>query len=192
VAAQAAAALGASVVAVSDITGGTANKNGLDIAKLSEHVATTGGVKGFSGGREVSNDDVLEADCDVLIPAAGGSVINEHNAGRIRAKLIAEGANAPLTPQGDEILNQRGVFIIPDILCNAGGVFVSYLEYTQETQRDQITREEVQRRLDERMIGTFEQVNEYARQKNLPMRRAAMDIAVRRVVDGILSRGLLP
>jgi len=192
VAAQAAAALGATVTAVSDISGGTANEDGLDIAKLSEHVATTGGVKGFSGGREASYDEVLEADCDVLIPAAGGSVIGEQNAGRIRAKLIAEGANAPLTPQGDEILNQRGVFIIPDILCNAGGVFVSYLEYTQETQRDQITREEVQQRLNQRMTGTFEQVYEHSRRMNESMRRAAMDIAVRRVVDGILSRGLLP
>ena len=107
--------------------------------------SATGSVKGFAGGQDVPREAVLETDCDVLIPAAAGSVVTEENAGRIRAKIIAEGANAPLTPPADEILNDRKVFIIPDILCNAGGVFVSYLEYTQETQRDQMTREEVER-----------------------------------------------
>ena len=121
-------------------------------------------MKGFAGGEDVSLDAVLEADCDVLIPAAGGSAITEKNAGRIRAKMIAEGANAPLTPAADEILNDRGVFIIPDILCNAGGVFVSYLEYAQETQRDQMTRDEVDERLNDRMTSTFEQVYERDRQ----------------------------
>jgi len=183
---------GATVFAVSDITGGTYNKDGLDVVKLAEHVSMTGGVKGFPGGKGISNEEVLESDCDVLIPAAGGSVITEENAGRIKARIIAEGANAPLTPQADEILNERGVFIIPDILCNAGGVFVSYLEYTQETQRDQITREEVEQRLTQRMQSTFNQVHDYSQRKGEPMRHAAMDIAVSRVVDGILSRGLLP
>jgi glutamate dehydrogenase/leucine dehydrogenase len=183
---------GACVVAVSDVTGGTFRKDGLDLPQLVEHVKTTGGVKGFSGGEDVSFDAVLEADCDVLIPAAGGSAITEQNAGRIRAKIIAEGANAPLTPPADEILNARGVFIIPDILCNAGGVFVSYLEYTQETQRDQMTRGEVEQRLNDRMTSTFQQVYDRAQQGRASMRSAAMDIAVTRVVDGILARGLLP
>jgi glutamate dehydrogenase (NAD(P)+) len=128
----------------------------------------------------------------VLIPAAGGSAITEKNAGRIRAKLIAEGANAPLTPAADEILNSRDAFIIPDILCNAGGVFVSYLEYAQETQRDQMTRDDVEDRLNQRMTSTFEQVYDRAKQTVGSMRNAAMDIAVTRVVDGIVARGLLP
>jgi len=128
----------------------------------------------------------------VLIPAAGGSAITEKNAGRVRAKLIAEGANAPLTPAADEILNAGGAFIIPDILCNAGGVFVSYLEYAQETQRDQMTRDDVDERLNERMTNTFEQVYERFKQTGGSMRTAAMDIAVTRVVDGIVARGLLP
>ena len=183
---------GATVVAVSDITGATFHKDGLDIPKLAEHVKTTGGVKGFAGGKDVSLDEMLEADCDVLIPAAVGSAITEENAGRIRAKIIAEGANAPLTPSADDILNDRNAFIIPDILCNAGGVFVSYLEYTQETQRDQITRDEVELRLKDRMTSTFDQVYERSLQKNETMRHAAMDIGVQRVVDGIISRGLLP
>lgn len=183
---------GASVVAVSDVAGATFNKDGLDVRRLAEHVSATGGVKGFAGGQDIARDAVLETDCDVLIPAAAGSVVTEENAGRIRANLIAEGANAPLTPPADEILNQRKVFIIPDILCNAGGVFVSYLEYTQETQRDQMTRDEVERRLAERMQMAFEQVYERSQRTGETMRHAAMDIAVSRVVDGIITRGLLP
>ena len=179
-------------MAVSDISGGTFHKNGLDVPKLVAHVAKTGSVKGFSGGEDIPLADVLEADCDVLVPAAGGSAITEKNAGRIQAKLIAEGANAPLTPAADEILNDRGTFIIPDILCNAGGVFVSYLEYAQETQRDQMTRDDVDERLNHRMTSTFEQVYERAQQTGESMRNAAMDIAVTRVVDGIVARGLLP
>jgi glutamate dehydrogenase/leucine dehydrogenase len=192
VAATAVANLGAGVVAVSDITGGTFCADGLDLPRLAEHVKATGGVKGFAGGQDVSLDAVLETECDVLIPAAGGSAITEENAPRIRASMIAEGANAPLTPQADAILNDRGVFIIPDILCNAGGVFVSYLEYTQETQRDQMTRDEVERRLNGRMAATFADVFDRAVRTRETMRHAAMDIAVSRVVDGIMARGLLP
>jgi glutamate dehydrogenase/leucine dehydrogenase len=192
VAALAIAQRGATVVAVSDIGGATFRQNGLDMVKLTAHAAKTGGVKGFAGGEDIPLDDVLEADCDVLIPAAGGSAITEKNASRIRAKLIAEGANAPLTPAADEILNDGGVFIIPDILCNAGGVFVSYLEYAQETQRDQMTRHDVDERLNDRMTSTFEQVYEHAQKTGGSMRNAAMDIAVTRVVDGIVARGLLP
>jgi glutamate dehydrogenase/leucine dehydrogenase len=183
---------GATVVAASDVAGATFRKDGLDVPRLAEHVKATGSVKGFAGGEDLPREAVLEADCDVLVPAAAGSVITEENAGRIRAKMIAEGANAPVTPPADEILGARQVFIIPDILCNAGGVFVSYLEYTQETQRDQMTRDEVDQRLHNRMQGAFEQVYERARRNRQTMRHAAMDIAVTRVVDGIIARGLLP
>jgi glutamate dehydrogenase/leucine dehydrogenase len=192
VAAMTMAEHGATVVAVSDVAGATFCKDGLDVRKLAEHVNTTGGVKGFAGGEDIPRDAVLETECDVLIPAAGGSAVTEENAGRIRAKIIAEGANAPLTPPADEILNQRKVFIIPDILCNAGGVFVSYLEYTQETQRDQMTRDEVERRLADRMQTTFQRVYERSQRTQETMRHAAMDIAVSHVVDGIIARGLLP
>jgi len=180
------------VVAVSDLSGGIFSKDGLDVRRLAEHVQETGHVRGFAGGSDVPRDEVLETDCDVLIPAAAGSVITEQNAGRIRARIVAEGANAPVTPAADAILGDRQVFVIPDILCNAGGVFVSYLEYTQETQRDQMTREEVERRLAERMQTTFEKVHERAERTAVTMRHAAMDIAVSRVVDGIIARGLLP
>lgn len=183
---------GVTVVAVSDISGGTINPDGLDVPQLSEHVKTTGKVEGFAGGAGVPLEDVLETDCDVLIPAATHSAITEENAGRIRARIIAEGANSPTTPPADDILNERGVFVIPDILCNAGGVFVSYLEYTQETQREQMTRHEVEQRLDDRMKNTFERVCSRARHTGATMRHAAMDIAVTRVHEGIVARGLLP
>jgi glutamate dehydrogenase/leucine dehydrogenase len=189
---QAIADAGATVVAVSDVRGGTFCKDGLDVRRLAEHDQATGGVSRFAGGTDVPRDEVLEADCDVLIPAAAGSVITEKNAERIRARIIAEGANAPVTPAADAILNGRQVFVIPDILCNAGGVFVSYLEYTQETQRDQMTRDEVERRLAERMQTTFQRVYERSQRTGETMRHAAMDIAVSRVVDGIIARGLLP
>ena len=192
VAAQAVADAGASVVAVSDAGGGTVCENGPDVPRLAEHVRATGHVQGFSVGSDVARDEVLEIDCDVLIPAAAGSVITEKNAGRIRASIIAEGANAPVTPAADAILNDRGMFIIPDILCNAGGVFVSYLEYTQETQHNQMTQAEVEQRPAERMQTAFERVYERSRQSGETMRHAAMDIAVSRVVDGIVARGLLP
>jgi glutamate dehydrogenase/leucine dehydrogenase len=183
---------GATVVAVSDISGGTYNEDGLDARQLAEYVKAKKEVRGFPGGEDVSLDDVLEADCDLLIPAAADSAVTEDNAERIRAKIIAEAANAPLTPQADEILGAREVFIIPDILCNAGGVFVSYLEYTQETQRDQMTRVEVEQRLSTRMANTFEQVYHRAQRLGETMRHAAMDLAVSRVVEGIIARGFLP
>lgn len=192
VAACAIAERGATVVAVSDISGGIVNENGLDVPRLIEYVKNTGSVAGFPGGNDATLDAVLETDCDVLIPAAAHSAVTEENAHRIRAVLIAEGANAPLTPEADEILGGRNAFIIPDILCNAGGVFVSYLEYTQETQRDQMTLEQVESRLNERMNDTFAMVYNRAEKTGATLRDAAMDIAVTRVVDGIAARGLLP
>ncbi len=184
--------LGVKVVAVADVTGGTVNMAGLDVNALTEYVQTSGGVKGFEGGKDIDSQAMLEADCDILIPAATGSVITEANAGQIKARIIAEGANAPTTPQADEILDRKGIFVIPDILCNAGGVFVSYLEYTQETQREQTTLAEVERRLAERIRQTFEEVYHYATRKQDTLRRAAMDLAVSRVVEGVIARGLLP
>jgi glutamate dehydrogenase (NAD(P)+) len=183
---------GAKVIAISDITGGTINEAGIDVSKLSEHVQTTGGVIGFAGGTDIPHGAVLEVDCDILIPAAAGSVITEENAPRIRAKIIAEGANAPTTPEADEILRKKKIFMIPDILCNAGGVFVSYLEYTQEMQREQTSRDQVERRLLERMQNTFDEVYEYEAKKRQGMRCAAMDLAVSRVAEGNIARGFMP
>ena len=192
VAASEVARMGARVVAVADITGGTLNPQGLDVAALRQHVRTTGGVKGFPGGRDVDGREILQADCEILIPAASGSQITAANVGAIRARIIAEGANAPTTPEADGILHRKGILVIPDILCNAGGVFVSYLEYTQETQREQMTLAEVEQRLADRMCGRLSEVWTAARAKGQTMREAAMEMAVSRVVEAILARGLLP
>ena len=183
---------GAKVVGVADIAGGVANPDGLDVDALLEHAKKTGGVRGFAGGVEVDNKAVLEMDCDILIPAASGSQITEANVDRVQAQIVAEGANAPTTPQADEAFNRRGVLVIPDILCNAGGVFVSYLEYTQETQREQMTLAEVEGRLAERMTQRFHEIHAMTEREGLTMRDAAMNMAVSRVVEGVFARGLLP
>lgn len=192
VAATWAAKSGASIIAVSDITSGIINERGLDIDALQKHVKETGGVRGFKDATETTNTAVIEAPCDILIPAATQSQITNANAKRVKAKIIAEGANSPITPDADELLEQRGIFVIPDILCNAGGVFVSFLEYTQETQREQMTYEQVDQRLRNRMLNKFDEVYNYSLDKHLTMRQAAMDMAVGKVVEGIYSRGLLP
>jgi glutamate dehydrogenase (NAD(P)+) len=183
---------GARVVAVADVTGGVARPEGIDVEELDQHVRATGGVAGFRQGREMPGPEIFEVDCDVLIPAAAGSQITGENAERIKARLVAEGANAPATPEGDAILNRRGILVIPDILCNAGGVFVSYLEYTQETQREQMTLEEVEQRLSDRMHRRADDVWQTAHRKGQTLREAAMDMAVSRVVEATLARGLLP
>ncbi len=184
--------IGAKLVAVGDIGGGTTNPAGLDVAALCDHEAAGGTMKCFPGGTDISAQGLLEVDCDILVPAATESVITASNAPRIKATMIAEGANGPTTPAADKVLADRGIFVIPDILCNAGGVFVSYLEYTQETQREQMTLEQVLGRLKDRMFETFDSVYDRSRSADLTMRDAAMDMAIARVVEGIQARGELP
>lgn len=186
------AAAGAQVVAVADISGAVHNPDGLDVPALLAHFETSGSLAGFPAARDISGEEFFGIDCDILIPAAAGSQITHENAGAIKAKIIAEGANAPTTPRGDDILQERDILVIPDILCNAGGVFVSYLEYTQETQREQMTEEQVETRLANRMRNRFDAIYEVARHKGQEMREAAMDIAVERVVEAVFARGLLP
>jgi len=183
---------GAKVIAVSDINTALFNKNGLDIPALVKYAKANGTIKGFKSADEISGSEIFGLDCDCLIPAAAGSQITADNAAGIKAKIIAEGANAPTTPDADDILHEKGVFIIPDILCNSGGVFVSYLEYVQETQHEQMTEAQVNQRLFERITNCFNDVYSYAKDRKLTMRQAAMDIAVNRVVEGIYARGLLP
>ena len=183
---------GAQIVAVADVTGAVQARDGIDLPALRAHVQASGGVAGFPGAETLEASRFFEIDCDVLIPAASASQVHAGNAGHIKARIIAEGANGPLTPEADDILLQAGKFIIPDILCNAGGVFVSYLEYTQETQRDQMTVEEVNKRLDERMISVFAEVLSRSLENSVPMRAAAMDLAVLRVLAGLQARGQHP
>ena len=194
VAAAEIAKCGVKVVAIADLSGGIVNSDGLDIDALLQHIINNGdhGVKGFKKATEIDKNEIFGIDCDILIPAAAGSQITAENVKKIKAKIIAEGANAPTTPEADGILNQRQIHVIPDILCNAGGVFVSYLEYTQETQREQMTITQVEQRLSDRMRQRFSEVYDFTKEKGLTMREAAMDIAVRRVVEGVYARGLLP
>ena len=168
---------GAKVIAVADITGGIINNKGLNIEALAGHVQKTGGVKNFPNAQQLDREKIFEVECDILIPAAAGSQITTENVTKINTRFIAEGANAPTTPPADKILNERSIKVIPDILCNAGGVFVSYLEYTQETQREQMALKEVEGRLENRMKQRFSNVYDYAQQNRLTMREAAMDIA---------------
>jgi glutamate dehydrogenase/leucine dehydrogenase len=187
-----AASRGGRIIAVADVNSAVYNPAGLDVKALSEYAAANRTVEGFEGGQKLGKNEIFSLECDCLIPAAAGSQITVDNAPSIKAKIIAEGANAPTTPDADDILHDKGVFIIPDILCNAGGVFVSYLEYVQETQHEQMTEQQVNARLLERMTKCFNEVYGYSKQRKLDMRQAAMDIAVGRVVEGVGARGLLP
>ncbi|MBA4386855.1 MAG: hypothetical protein C0404_02670 [Verrucomicrobia bacterium] len=183
---------GFTIVGISDVYGAIHNPKGLDLQKLDAHVKKTGSVRGFAGARDIGGEALLELPCDVLVPAATANQITAENAAKIKAKIIAEGANGPTTPDADEILQKRNVFVIPDILCNAGGVYVSYLEYTQETQQEQMTEQEVRTRLENRMKEKFQLVAKTAKDRKLHIREAAMYLAVRNVCAALVARGALP
>jgi glutamate dehydrogenase (NAD(P)+) len=184
--------LGATVVAVSDSTGGIHNPDGLDIARVLGWKKEHGTVQGFPGATDVSNAQVLEVDCDILIPAALENQITERNAGRIKAKVIAEAANGPTTPDADLILAANGVFMIPDILCNAGGVTVSYFEWVQDLNRDHWSEVVVNEKLREIMVKAFSETLEIAQRERCDMRTAAYLLAVDRVANAMSMRGLYP
>ena len=183
---------GCRVVAVSDVHGGIYNEHGLNISNLLEHVARSGTVVDYPDGDPISNRETLTAPCDVLIPAALEGQIDERIAPDIQARIIAEGANGPCTLEGEQILLERGVEFIPDILCNAGGVLVSYFEWVQSLQSFFWSEEEILARLRRLMIEAFEQVWSASRQQDIDMRTAAYTIAIQRVVDAVEARGIYP
>ncbi len=183
---------GATVVAVSDSTGGIYAPDGLDIARVVAWKAEHATVQGFPGARDVTNAEVLEVPCDILIPAALENQITPANAGNIKAKLVAEAANGPTTPEADEILYRNGVFMIPDILCNAGGVTVSYFEWVQDLNRDHWTEEVVNDKLKVIMTKAFAEVLAMREREQVNMRTAAYLVAVQRVADATAMRGLYP
>jgi glutamate dehydrogenase (NAD(P)+) len=192
IAAQLMVAEGATVVAVSDSTGGIHNPNGLDIAKVVNWKKEHGTVQGFPGSKDVSNAQVLEVECDILIPAALENQITARNAGNIKARLIAEAANGPTTPEADQILWKNSKFMIPDILCNAGGVTVSYFEWVQDLNRDHWSEQVVNEKLKEIMVKAFTETLAIARREQIDMRTAAYMLAVQRVADAMTMRGLYP
>jgi glutamate dehydrogenase (NAD(P)+) len=183
---------GAVIIAVSDSTGGIFNANGLDPAKVSAWKQEHGTVVGFPGADEVSNQEILELECDILVPAALENQITQHNAPRIKAKIVAEAANGPTTPDADRILYDRGIFLIPDILCNAGGVTVSYFEWVQDMQSFFWTEERINQSLKEIMDRAFEAVHAMSTTREVDMRTAAYMVAVARVAEATTLRGLYP
>jgi glutamate dehydrogenase (NAD(P)+) len=192
IAARLIAEQGATVVAVSDSTGGIHKPDGLDIARVITWKQEHGTVQGFPGSTDISNAAILEVECDVLIPAALENQITERNARRIKAKVVAEAANGPTTPEADEILHANGVFMIPDILCNAGGVTVSYFEWVQDLNRDHWTEMVVNEKLLSIMTRSFRETLAIAQREDVDMRTAAYLLAVERVADATAMRGLYP
>jgi glutamate dehydrogenase (NAD(P)+) len=191
-AAQLMAQRGYSVVAVSDSQGGVANERGLDVNGLTAYKLETGSVVGFTGGERVDNREVLEFDCDVLVPAALEKVITAENAPRIQAQVVAEAANGPTLPEADDILFERGIMVLPDILANAGGVTVSYFEWVQDLQANFWEEEEINQRLKRLMTKAFNETYEQAKRHNVSMRKGAYCVAVDRVAEATRLRGLYP
>ena len=184
--------LGATVIAVSDTGGAIFNPKGIDPNKVDAYKRETGTVVGFAGADRITNSQLLELDCDILIPAALENQIGEHNAPKIKAKIIAEAANGPTSPEADRILFDRGVFLIPDILCNAGGVTVSYFEWVQDLQNLFWREATINARLKEVMVKSFVDVLQMATKHKVNMRTAAYMVAVARVAEATLTRGIYP
>ena len=180
---------GSKVVAVTDSRGGAYSANGIDPEAAFQYKKETGSVSGFAGVKPITNAEILELNVDVLIPAAIEGVITEKNANAIKAKLIAEVANGPTTPEADEILAKNGKYIVPDFLCNAGGVTVSYFEWVQNIGGYYWTLEDVHARLEKKMVDAFHAVHEMAQSQNVDNRVAAYMVAVQRVAEAMKLRG---
>lgn len=183
---------GSKIVAVSDSKGGIFNPDGLNPYKVLEHKKKTGSVVGFPGAKEITNEELLTLKVDILIPAALEGVLTGKNADQVKAKIIAEAANGPTTPEADKVFFEKGILVVPDILANAGGVTVSYFEWVQSLQRFWWAEEEVNSRLKDIMVKAFNDVYKVHKERNVDMRTAAMILAVNRVVDAINKRGLWP
>jgi glutamate dehydrogenase (NAD(P)+) len=181
--------LGLKVVAVSDSRGGILNPDGLEAKAVMEHKNSTGAVKGFPGTKEITNEELLELDARVLVPAALENQIGDWNAANIKAKIVAELANGPTTPEADEILYKNGVYVIPDFLCNAGGVTVSYFEQVQNAYDYYWDEKAVHERLDQKMTAAFHAVHEMAQRHKVHNRLAAYLVAVNRVAEVVRLRG---
>jgi glutamate dehydrogenase (NAD(P)+) len=183
---------GCIVVGVSDAVGGVYNPMGLSPHGLRSHNAQAGTVVGYEGGETITNEELLELECDVLIPAAIEGQLTEANAGRVKASVIVEAANGPTTPEADEIFEERGLLVVPDILANAGGVTVSYFEWVQDLQAYYWTEDEVNDRLRQIMEKSYADVLALSEEQKVPMRTAATMLGVRRVAEAHKTRGLYP
>lgn len=183
---------GFKIVAVSDIHGGIYNANGLDIPSVLEHVTITGSVINFPGADNVTNGELLEVPCDVLLPCAMEGQLTGDNADRVKAKMIVEGANGPTTPEADDIFQKNGVLVVPDILANSGGVIVSYFEWVQDLQSFFWDETEIFRQLERIMIRAYDLTVRTAEEHSIDMRTAGQVAAIKRVADAMKTRGFYP
>ncbi len=183
---------GAKVIAFSDSNGGVSNKDGIQVGALRKHKEKKGSVVGFPGTRPISNEDLVEMECTILVPAALENQITSKNAGKIKAKIVAEAANGPTTPDADDILYKNGIMVIPDILANGGGVTVSYFEWLQNLRREYWKEDEVNQRLDRSISNAFSDVYETHDQYTVNMRKASTLLAIKRVVEATNIRGIWP
>ena len=193
IAALSLARYGAKVIAVSDVNGGIYNAKGLDLWELEKHVAAKKNVAAFPESEPITNEQLLLLPCDILVPAALERQINGHNAAKIKCRILAEAANGPTTPEADEILNQRPeIFILPDVLCNAGGVVVSYFEWVQDLQSFFWGETEVVDKLFRILENAYTQILASAKKEKIPMRLAALSLGIKRVQEAKRIRGLFP
>ncbi len=183
---------GAKIIAISDAGGGVYNPGGLACRELLRHAHRHGTVSGYPQAEPISNAELLRLECEVLMPCALENQITAANAGAVRARIVAEGANGPLTPEADEILISKGVSIIPDVLCNAGGVSVSYFEWVQGLQSFFWTEDEINERLRQIMVRGFQQVSRLAHGKRIDSRTASQALAIERVAAAMTQRGIYP
>ena len=183
---------GCKIIGVSDSTGGIYNKDGINPIKVYQHKKQTGSVLGSKEGKDITNKELLELKCDVLIPAAIENQINEKNAGNINASIIVEGANGPTTPKADKILLEKRIYVVPDILANSGGVTVSYFEWVQNLHREHWPKREVEVKLEEKMVRSYRNVREASSKYGIDMRKAALVLAVGRVAESLRTLGLWP
>ena len=183
---------GASVVAVSDSRGGVHNPSGLDVPAILAHKQERGTLEGFANAHAVTNEELVELPCDILAPCALEQVVTEENADRVRARIVCEGANGPVTPAADTILDEKGVLILPDVLANAGGVVVSYFEWVQGLQEYFWREDEVNAKLHDIVVRAFEETWQARADHDTSMRMAAYGLAVQRVAEATTTRGLYP
>jgi glutamate dehydrogenase/leucine dehydrogenase len=183
---------GCNIISLSDSKGGIHDLKGLNPVGVYQHKERTGSVVNYKGCRNITNEELLETECDILVPAAVENQITKSNAGNVKTRLLAEGANGPTTPEASKILVEKGIFMVPDILANSGGVTVSYYEWVQNLHREHWTKEEVHRKLKDNMLKAFKEVYDTTKENETDMRTAALMLGVGRVAKSLESLGLWP
>jgi glutamate dehydrogenase (NAD(P)+) len=183
---------GVRIVGVADRYGSIHNEKGIDIGQLNQHLAAGKHLRDFPEAEQISGEELLALPCDILVPAAIERVITQKNAAQLRCRILAEAANGPTTPEADYILNESDIFIIPDVLCNAGGVTVSYFEWVQDMAQFFWSEKEVNEKLQDLMSKAYHRVRDLAKKRNLPMRLSALSLGVEKVAKEKLCRGLFP